>query len=452
MLTTGLQLLLARYRDTEAEARADQPVAGADGGGRCAAGRPADHVGGLSRAHALAVHPQHLGRGLARQHRALHPRHRPGVVHPHGRAAQRRDTPGAVLPVGVPRPDRGVLSAHRCGAHHRLHPEFGGGVGLAVPGQRGDAHLESAQVRAPTQWRTAGAAATAAALSASFTSVPYVEFGVAAMPNLAAYGVAVPTFVLITSTLRHRDRIPVAVLALVGVLSVHLTGGFIVILFLVAWWLLDACWHPVRGRLADVLTLAAVAVPTALILAPQFIGVLQAGRHHRRARVPQLQERQAGRRSTRCCCTPATSTTSRPSTAFVLVVHRHGDPAVQENLVAAGGVAGADRGDHLREGAVSRPARRRHREVQRVLLQRSAPAHVRGDDAGDADGGHRVVRDRLGGGGTCQAVLDRSDRSSRCPRRSGSRPRRSCCWEPPCSPAGITCTGTSFCSATNTTR
>ena len=126
-----------------------------------------------------------------------------------------------------------------------------------------------------TQWRAAGVAATAAALSASFTSVPYVEFGVAAMPNLAAYGVAIPTFVLIASTLRHRDRIPAAVVALVGVLSVHLTGGFVVILFLLGWWLLDALWHPVRGRLADALTLAAVAVPTALILAPQFIGVLR---------------------------------------------------------------------------------------------------------------------------------------------------------------------------------
>jgi D-galactosaminyltransferase len=126
-----------------------------------------------------------------------------------------------------------------------------------------------------TQWRAAGVSATAAALSASFTSVPYVEFGVAAMPNLAAYGVAIPTFVLIASTLRHRDRIPAAVLALVGVFSVHLTGGFVVILFLGAWWLLDALWHPVRGRLRDALALAAVAVPTAAILAPQFIGVLR---------------------------------------------------------------------------------------------------------------------------------------------------------------------------------
>ncbi|GBG40850.1 DUF6541 family protein [Mycobacterium montefiorense] len=126
-----------------------------------------------------------------------------------------------------------------------------------------------------TAWRAAAVAATAAALSASFTSVPYVEFGVAAMPNLAAYGVAIPTFVLITSTLRHRDRIPLAVLALVGVLSVHLTGGFIVILFLLGWWLLDVLWHPVRGRLADIAVLAATAVPTGLILAPQFIGVLK---------------------------------------------------------------------------------------------------------------------------------------------------------------------------------
>src|SRR5271163_3769744 len=124
-----------------------------------------------------------------------------------------------------------------------------------------------------TPWLAAGAAATSAALSASFTSVPYVEFGVAAMPNLAAYGVAIPTFVLITSTLRHRDRIPTAVLALVGILSVHLTGGFVVIVFLLAWWLFDARRHPVRGRLADLLTLGLVAVPTAAILAPQFIGV-----------------------------------------------------------------------------------------------------------------------------------------------------------------------------------
>ena len=127
--------------------------------------------------------------------------------------------------------------------------------------------------RHTTLWHSAGAAATAAALSASFTAVPYVEFGVAAMPNLAAYGVAVPAFVLITTTPRHRDRIPAAVLAWVGVMSVHITGGVIVLLFLVAWWLMDAVWRPVRGRLADFASLACVAVVSGLILLPQFISV-----------------------------------------------------------------------------------------------------------------------------------------------------------------------------------
>ncbi len=126
-----------------------------------------------------------------------------------------------------------------------------------------------------TQWRTAGAAATAGALSASFTALPYVEFDTASMPNMVAYGLAVPAFVLITSSLRHRDRIPLAVIALVGVFSVHITGGVVVVTFVVAWWLLDALWRPVQGRLRDFITLAAVAAPTLAVLLPQFLGVLQ---------------------------------------------------------------------------------------------------------------------------------------------------------------------------------
>ncbi|MCW2515472.1 MAG: hypothetical protein JWR11_4514 [Mycobacterium sp.] len=125
------------------------------------------------------------------------------------------------------------------------------------------------------QWRAAGSAAAAAALSASFTAVPYVEFDTASMPNLAAYGLAVPTMLLIVSSLRHRDRIPLAVLALLGVFSVHITGGVVTALFVVAWWLFEGLWRPVRGRLADFLGLVAVAGPTVVLLLPQFIGVLQ---------------------------------------------------------------------------------------------------------------------------------------------------------------------------------
>ncbi|MHA7649926.1 DUF6541 family protein [Mycobacterium sp. ML4] len=126
-----------------------------------------------------------------------------------------------------------------------------------------------------TEWRTAVTAATAAALSASFTAVPYVEFDTAAMPNLAAYGVAIPAMALITSTLGHRDRIPVAVLALVGVFSVHITGGIITVVLVGAWWLFEALWHPVRGRLRDLAVLAGVAVTSGLILLPQFLSVTQ---------------------------------------------------------------------------------------------------------------------------------------------------------------------------------
>ena len=124
-------------------------------------------------------------------------------------------------------------------------------------------------------WRTAGAAATAAALSASFTAIPYVEFDTASMPNLAAYGVAIPTMALVVSALRHRDRIPLAVLAVVGVFSVHITGGVVVVLLVAGWWLFDALWRPVRGRVVDFVTLLVIAVPTLVLLLPQFLGVLQ---------------------------------------------------------------------------------------------------------------------------------------------------------------------------------
>ena len=126
-----------------------------------------------------------------------------------------------------------------------------------------------------TRWRTAGAAAAAAALSASFTAVPYVEFDTASMPNMAAFGIAVPAFVLVTTSLSHRERIPLAVLALIGVFSVHLTGGVVVVTFLVAWWLFDALRQPVLSRARDCVTLLAIAVPTLAVLLPQFLGVLQ---------------------------------------------------------------------------------------------------------------------------------------------------------------------------------
>jgi hypothetical protein len=140
---------------------------------------------------------------------------------------------------------------------------------------RTDADSRVASLLPSGEWRTAGAAATAAALSASFTAIPYVEFDTASMPNLVAYGVAVPTMVLVVSALRHRDRIPLAVLALFGVFSVHITGGVVTVLFVAAWWLFDALWRPVRGRVADFVSLSLIAIATVVLLLPQFVGVLQ---------------------------------------------------------------------------------------------------------------------------------------------------------------------------------
>lgn len=126
-----------------------------------------------------------------------------------------------------------------------------------------------------TRWRTGGAAATAAALAASFTAVPYVEFATASMPNMAGYGIAMPAFVLVTSALAHRDRIPAAALAVIAVFSVHITAGVVLVTFLAAWWLLEPLPRPVRGRLGDALTLAMIAVPSLAVLLAQFLGVLQ---------------------------------------------------------------------------------------------------------------------------------------------------------------------------------
>ncbi len=84
----------------------------------------------------------------------------------------------------------------------------------------------------------AGSAATAAALSASFTALPYVEFYVSAIPNLVSFALVGPAMITITSVVADRTRIPVAILAFVGIASVHTSGAIVAVIFLAAWWLL----------------------------------------------------------------------------------------------------------------------------------------------------------------------------------------------------------------------
>ena len=113
-------------------------------GCRGGAGRGADRAGSSSRATAVAINSEQLGRRVARQRHPVHPRHRPGVTDAHGRTAQHRNPGGALLPVHVSRPRRGVESAHRRRPDHRLHAQLSCGGDLAVSRQRRDADVAAA--------------------------------------------------------------------------------------------------------------------------------------------------------------------------------------------------------------------------------------------------------------------------------------------------------------------
>lgn len=128
----------------------------------------------------------------------------------------------------------------------------------------------------------AGSAATAAALSASFTALPYVEFYVAAVPNLVSFALVGPAVIAITSVVADRSRIPVAVLAFVGIASVHTSGAIVAVVFVGAWWLL-APLSRYRGneqktkpRLGNgFVPLAIAGVASLVLLYPQLRTLLQ---------------------------------------------------------------------------------------------------------------------------------------------------------------------------------
>ncbi len=222
--------------------------------------------------------------------------------------------------------------------------------------------------------------------------MPYVEFDTASMPNLAAYGIAVPTMVLVVSALRHRDRIPLAVLALLGVFSVHITGGVVTVMFVGAWWLVDALWHPVRGRVADLVNLLIIAVPTVALLLPQFLGVLQEA------------EIIAGHAF-------VTHEGKKKALFDAIVQHtRHlNDFQIQNVLLALAGIGFVIL--FVRRiwwplavwlvlvvaivhssAPFRRTVRCTHRQVQRPVLQRPAASVRGGDNAADRGGRHRAVR------------------------------------------------------------
>ena len=218
------------------------------------------------------------------------------------------------------------------------------------------------------------------------------------MPNLAAYGIAVPTMVLIVSALRHRDRIPLAVLALLGVFSVHITGGVVTVLLVAAWWLCDALWHPVRGtRRRPGQPAAGRRSRLSLLLLPQFLGVLQqaeiiAGHEfvtHEGKKRGLIDAVVQHTRHLNDFPIQWTLIVLAAVGAVILLVRRIWWPlAVWLLLVVSIVHSSAPFGGPI--GAA-------HRQVQRPVLQRPAPVVRRGGDAARPGGGHRYVH--AGGAG-----------------------------------------------------
>ena len=399
----------AAFANAAAEARAPAPRTGAGGGRRRAARRPADRTRSNARDTALAIHSEHLGCGLARQHRcgssSIPARRRPRTW---ATSATSRPTTRCTTRRRSTRWPRSSAT-HRRRAHHRVHAELARRGGVAVPRQRSGADVASAAPPDRPMAHRRARRRRSGALSASFTAIPYVEFDTASMPNLAAYGVAVPTMVLIVSTLRHRDRIPLAVLALLGVFSVHITGGVVTVLFVVGVVAVRRAVasrprpagrlrQPAAGRHPDGAA-AAAAVPRRAA----------AGRDHRRARVRHPRGQEAGLFDAVVQHTRHLNDFPIQSTLIIAGRDRRIDPAGAADLVAAGGVAAAGGVDRAFVGAVRRPDRRAHRQVQRPVLQRPAPAVGRRHDAARPDGGHRVVHADVGRGAvgrSCAELLE----------------------------------------------
>ena len=130
-------------------------------------------------------------------------------------------------------------------------------------------------------------------------------------------------------------------------------------------------------------------VPTVCLLLPQFVGVLQQAEIIEGHAFVTHEGKKRGLIDAVVQHTRHLNDFPIQWVLIVLAGGRRGGPSRQEGLVAAGGLV-RTRGVHRAlVGAVRRPARRAHRQVQRPVLQRPAQAVGRGGDAVGARGGYR---------------------------------------------------------------
>ncbi|MGY3553420.1 DUF6541 family protein [Williamsia sp. R60] len=123
--------------------------------------------------------------------------------------------------------------------------------------------------------RSAVFAALAAAVTAVFPSLPYVELAFTAVPNAVGVSLAPITAVLVISAVGDRRRVLAAVLAIAGTAATHPSGLVVMAVIVGSWWLLQALWKPVRGRGGDAATLAAIGAGALVLISPVIIGTLK---------------------------------------------------------------------------------------------------------------------------------------------------------------------------------
>ncbi|PVY29864.1 DUF6541 family protein [Williamsia muralis] len=123
--------------------------------------------------------------------------------------------------------------------------------------------------------RSAVFAALAAAVTAVFPSLPYVELAFTAVPNAVGVSLAPVTAVLVISAVGDRRRVLAAVLAIAGTAATHPSGLVVMAVIVGSWWLLQALWKPVRGRGGDVATLAVIGAGALVLISPVIIGTLK---------------------------------------------------------------------------------------------------------------------------------------------------------------------------------
>ncbi|MEO6880697.1 MAG: DUF6541 family protein [Mycobacteriaceae bacterium] len=117
-------------------------------------------------------------------------------------------------------------------------------------------------------------AAAAGALSGLAVAYPHIELSVGVLPEVVALAMVGPLVAALASGVEHPARRPAAVLAVIGVTSVHPIGLVLTAIILGLWWLFSP---QVTRRSVGLL---AMAVPVALalvVLAPQLRALLSYG-------------------------------------------------------------------------------------------------------------------------------------------------------------------------------